>query len=37
MAMKRKSFAQITGHDWTCDFDFCADITQNLNELNNNV
>jgi hypothetical protein len=26
--VKRKSFSQLTDHDWMCDFSFCVDITQ---------
>jgi hypothetical protein len=35
--MKGKSFPQLTDHDWMCDFAFCVDITQYLNELNSNL
>jgi hypothetical protein len=35
--MKGKSFPQLTDHDWMCDFAFCVDITQYLNELNRNL
>jgi hypothetical protein len=32
--MKDKSFPQTTDHDWMCNFAFCVDITQYLNERN---
>jgi hypothetical protein len=35
--MKGRSFPQITDHDWMCDFAFCVDITQYLNELDSNL
>jgi hypothetical protein len=35
--MKGNSFPQLTVHDWICDVAFCVDITQYLNELNNNL
>jgi hypothetical protein len=37
MDMKGKSFPQLTDHDWMCNFAFCIDITQYLNELNSNL
>jgi hypothetical protein len=35
--MKGKSFPQLTDHYWMCDFAFCVDITQYLNELNSSL
>jgi hypothetical protein len=35
--MSGKSFPQLTDHDWMCDFAFCVDITQYVNELNSNL
>jgi hypothetical protein len=35
--MKGKSFPQLTDHDWICDFEFCVDITQYLDELNSTI
>jgi hypothetical protein len=35
--MKGKSFSQLTDHDWMCDFAFCVDMKQYLNELNSNL
>jgi hypothetical protein len=34
---KGKSFPQLTDHDRMCDFAFCVDIAQYLNELNRNL
>jgi hypothetical protein len=37
LGMQGKSFSQLTDHYWMCDFAFCVDITQHLNELNSNL
>jgi hypothetical protein len=35
--VKGKSFPQLPDHDWMCDFAFCINTTQYLNELNSNL
>jgi hypothetical protein len=37
VGMRGSSFPQLTDHDWVCDFAFCVDITQYLNEPNSNL
>ncbi|XP_076645577.1 general transcription factor II-I repeat domain-containing protein 2-like [Halictus rubicundus] len=34
LEMKDNPFSQFDDKDWMCDFAFCVDITQHLNELN---
>jgi hypothetical protein len=37
LQMKGKPFLQLCDYDCMCDFAFCTDITQHMNELNINL